>query len=68
MFEKYRHSFSNNNEQVSEVLASGNYQGIQLQGKNPTLSYKEGIFNGFAEALRSRFQLHETDVTEFNAT
>ena len=32
------------------------------------MSYKEGILNGFAEALRSRFQLHETDVTVFNAT
>lgn len=32
------------------------------------MSYREDIVNGFAEAIRLRFQLQEKDATAVNAT
>ncbi|VDI01683.1 Hypothetical predicted protein [Mytilus galloprovincialis] len=55
-------------DEVKAVLDSGTYKSIKLRGNTPTMSYVNPLIDGFIEAMKTRFELNESEATVMNAT
>ena len=51
---------------MSDLIESGQYEGIALRGQPPSMTYKNDMIDGFCDAINKRFQLEERHI--INAT
>lgn len=55
-------------DELKAVLDSATYKSIKLRGHTPTMSYVNPLIDGFIEAMKTRFELNESETTVMNAT
>jgi hypothetical protein len=55
-------------DELKAVLESGSYKNIKLRGNTPTMSYVNPLIDGFVDAMKTRFDLSETETTVIDAT
>lgn len=62
-YDNFRYS-----DELKAVLESSTYKNIKLRGNTPTTSYVNTLIDGFVEAMKTRFELNESEITVMNAT
>lgn len=50
------------------ILESGEFHGVKLRGRTPTMAYKDGHIDKISEAIHSRFKLDDTTSSVIQAT
>ena len=55
-----------NCKDLSQLLETGEFQGVTLKGSTPKMAYRDKTIDGFCSAIQDRFQTADKNV--LNAT